>query len=84
LPGKCFVHVQPFVQEIDPFSECPELDVLTKGDQSFEFVHFTHAELPEHVLQWAVELTHKSLGHLYNQTWGWDAEKKYSELAHVR
>lgn len=59
-------------------------DTYSKGDFHVTFTHFNSAEVPGEVLEWAVEQTHRSLGDLYRQTWGWDAAKKFDELAHVR
>lgn len=76
--------VQLNVQEMDPFSVCPEGATHSRGDFHATFTHFSSAEVPVEVIEWAIELTQKSIGHLYEQTWGWDAQKKFEELAHVR
>jgi hypothetical protein len=62
----------------------PGFETYTKGDFRVKFTHFASEEVPSNVLEWAVELTRKSIGHLYAQTWGWDSKKKLDELAHVR
>lgn len=72
------------MQEIDPYITCPGNDTHTNGDFQVTFKHFNSAEVPFEVLEWAVELTQKSIGHLYEKTWGWDAKKKLEDLAHVR
>ena len=72
------------MQETDPFEACPEYSTHSKGDFHVHFEHYNSCEVPGEVLEWVVNMTHKSIGHLYDQTWGWDAEKKFEELAHVR
>jgi hypothetical protein len=78
---ECHSNMSP-VQDIDPFST--GCNVYTKGDFHVTFAHFTSKNVPSEVMEWAVELTRRSIGHLYAQTWGWDSKKKFDELAHVR
>jgi hypothetical protein len=70
------------VQVLDP--DMTGVDMYSKGDFHVSFTHFNSAEVPNEVLEWAVEMTDKSVGLLYAQSRGWDVMKKYHELAHVR
>lgn len=72
------------VQERDPLGDSQP---YSKGDFQIVVSHYDTATLRSdypNVLQWAVDLTYNSIGKLYEQTWGWDSDRKLEELAHVR
>jgi hypothetical protein len=72
------------LQEANPLTSDQRFASFCRGAFRAELEHFTANTLPNNILQWAVQLTGRNIGHLYEKTWGWNPESKLEELGHVR